>query len=182
MGLISVNLLPAEFILEQVKKQKFYKIQYIGISVLLLVFFLSSLTISLRVLQSQKNGQIQQQFTELTQRVGTVKAKEDTIVGLKARLATISQYSDKPSTSNILYHFIDQTLSSQVAIDSFAISPNGEISLVLVLGDVGVLDNLIQTLSNKPPDNIHIDQMSVDNIGRSGDNSYRLSLRLKSSQ
>ena len=54
METISINLLPKEFTAEEIKQGKFYKIQAVGISVILLMVFLSVLTISLRIFQSSK--------------------------------------------------------------------------------------------------------------------------------
>ena len=181
MSLISVNLLPSEFILEQVKKQKFYKVQYLGISVLLLTFFLASLTISLRVLQSQKSNQIQKRLSDVQQKISTTATKEDQLIALKDRVTTISQYVGKPSKDSELYSFIEQNLSSEVEINTMSIDRSGDILLSVGISDIGIIDRLISTLSDKQPSGVRVKQISVENLGRSRDNSFRLSLRLKTS-
>ena len=50
---IAINLLPIEFTEQEVKRAKFIKIQTIGVFVILLMVFLSSLSVALVILQSQ---------------------------------------------------------------------------------------------------------------------------------
>ena len=61
MSQIAINLLPYEFREQEIKRTKFYKLQSIGIGIIMLMVFLSSLTVALRVLQSQNISQIQKQ-------------------------------------------------------------------------------------------------------------------------
>ncbi len=54
---IEINLLPLECRVEENKKARFYKIQAIGVVIILLLIFLSSITVALGVLQSQNLSQ-----------------------------------------------------------------------------------------------------------------------------
>src|SRR5437588_594087 len=97
MERISINLLPVEFTQEQVKNAKFYKIQARGIVIILIMIFLASLTIALRILQSHNIQQVQAQVDETSQKVSNLKDKEVALAVLKNRLATIGQYLGVPS-------------------------------------------------------------------------------------
>ena len=53
MAKVTINLLPLEFREQDLNNAKFYKVQIIGVAVVLLIIFLSSLTVALRILQSK---------------------------------------------------------------------------------------------------------------------------------
>ena len=59
MGKLSINLLPVEFTAEEVKRAKFYKIQTLGVGIILFMIFLASITVSLRILQSHNINLVQ---------------------------------------------------------------------------------------------------------------------------
>ena len=66
---ISINLLPPEFLAEDIKRIKFVKIQTIGIGIVLVMIFLASLTVSLRILQSYNIAQIQNKLGQIEEKV-----------------------------------------------------------------------------------------------------------------
>ncbi|MDP3758371.1 MAG: hypothetical protein Q8Q86_01500, partial [Candidatus Daviesbacteria bacterium] len=66
---ISINLLPLEIIELEIKKTKFYKIQFVGIAVILSLVFLASLTVALRILQSRNISEVQAKLSQIEQKV-----------------------------------------------------------------------------------------------------------------
>lgn len=179
MTFISINLLPEEVILEQTKKIKFVKIQVISIVLLLLTFFLASLTIALRVLQTQRITQVQGKLTEVEGKISGYKGLEDNIVLLKNRVASISQYLGVPSRSSQIYDFIEQNIPPQVSINSLTIDKEGNSYLALILSDTSTMDSIISGLFEASNDKIKIEQVDVGGISRGRDGIYRLTLKLK---
>lgn len=179
MSLISINLLPEEFIVEQTKKLKFVKIQSISIAILLLTFFLASLTIALRVLQSQRINQVQGKLTEIESQISGYKTVEDNVVLLKKRIGSINQYLGVSSKGALIYEFVEKNIPSRIIINSLTIDKSGDVFLTLVLPDSISLDAIVNGLLEAQTEKVKIKEISLDGLSRGRDGTYRLSLKLK---
>ena len=182
MSLLTINLLPEEFITDQIKKAKFYRVQSFSIVCLLLVFFLSSLIVSLRILQSQRIKQIKGKISDIEQRIGGEGVKEGSLVTLKNRLTTINQYLGQPSQQSAVYQFLDKTIPPQVVINSLSVDKTGDVSLSLSIPDLVSLDGLISSLTNKEKEGNKISEVTIDTLSRSRDQIYKLTLKLKTTK
>lgn len=179
MATISINLLPAEFTAEQVKKAKFYKVQAVGVAAILLMVFLSSLTVALRILQSHNISEAQATLSEKEQQVSDLKGRQASLFLLKNRLTTVSKYLGVPSKQASVYKFIDDLLPPTVGINSLTVDKSGEILILAVVSDVITLDNFINTLISNEGDQSKVSQISLDNLNRGRDGIYRVSLKIK---
>ena len=179
MSLININLLPSEFILEEIKKARFSKIQSVGIAILLLVFFLSSLIVSLRILQSQKVKQVENEISGIEQRISSAKTKEDSLVSLKDRLSVIDKYSSTQSKQAMMYSFIEEIIPSGLTVSSLTIDQFGSVYLSLNIPDAEFIDTLINALTDPGQNNNKIKEVSIENLNRGRDGVYRIALRLK---
>lgn len=177
---ISVNLLPPEFLSEEIKRAKFFKIQKLGIGVILLMVFLSSLTMALRILQSQNISRIQGRISRVEEKVLNLKDKQASLVLIKNRLTTINQYLGKESKQADVYSFLDNILPASISITSMSIDKLGNVVMVATVGDTDTLDNIITTLSSKETNEGKIKSVSIESLNRGRDNLYRLSLKLES--
>lgn len=179
MAKISINLLPLEFKIEENKRTKFYKIQSIGIAIILLMIFLSSLTVALRILQSQKISQIQKSLSQTEQKISGFKETQASLLLLKNRLTTINQYLGVPSKQSQLYKLITDLLPSSVNINSISINKSGEISAVALTDNEEVLDQLIADLTSTKKNENKISSISIENLSRGRDGTYRFSFKIK---
>lgn len=177
---IIVNLLPAEFLAEEGKKAKFFKVQQIGVGIVLLMIFLSSLTVVLRVLQSQNISQIQTRISRAEEEVSELKDKQATLLLLKNRLTTISKFLGKGSKQIEVYALLDKLLTDKVSVSSMSVDSAGNVALVATIADTNTLDNMISTLTNKEANQGKIGAVSIESLNRGRDNLYRLSLKLES--
>ena len=181
MSLISINLLPSEFISEQAKKGKFYKVQSLGIAALLLMFFLSSLTVSLRILQGQRIKQVEDQLNGVLQKINGAKTKQDFLVNLKSRLTVIDQYSSTKSKQASLYSFIEKTVPKDLTINSLSIDRSGNVYLSLVAPDVEIMDKVMNSFVDSRQSGGIIKQVAIESLNRSRDGVYRFTVKLKTS-
>ena len=177
---ITVNLLPPEFLTDELKRAKFFKIQKVGIGVILLMIFLSSLTVALRILQSQSISRIQDRITTVEQKVLNLKDKQASLVLIKNRLTTINQYLGKESKQAEIYSFLENILPASISITSMSIDKLGNVVMVATIGDTETLDNIITTLTNKETNEGKIRSVSIESLNRGRDSLYRLSLKLES--
>lgn len=179
MAKIAIDLLPIEFRAQDLKRAKFYKIQTIGVGVILLMIFLSSLTIALRILQSQQDGQIQSQLNQSEGKISNLKKTQASLELLKNRLTTINQYLGNPPKQAEMYKFIDKQLPKSVSVSSIAIDKTGEVSVIAIASDGKSLDNLTTNLLSKETNEDKIKEVSFETINRGRDGIYRLTFKVK---
>lgn len=177
---IAINLLPLEFREQDLKNAKFYKVQVVGVATILLMIFLASLTVALRILQSQNISQIQNKKNLAEQKISDLKNTQASLFVLKNRLTTINQYLDTPSSQAQIYKIITKLMPSSVSLNSLSISNSSEVLILVTAPDGDSLDNLIANLTDQASNEGKISQVSIENINRGRDSIYRLSLKIKS--
>ncbi len=181
MANIAINLLPIEFTESEVKRAKFYKVQAVGIAVILAMVFLSSLSVALRILQSQNIKGVQNQVSASEQKIQKLKEKQVSLLILKNRLTTIDKYLDIPSKQTENFKLLDKLIPASVSISSVSVDKSGSINILGLVPDSVTLGNLIDNLTDKEKNNNLIKQVSLDTISRGRDGFYRISLTIKSS-
>ena len=179
MAKITINLLPLEFREQDLKNAKFYKIQFAGVITILIMIFLASLTVALRILQSQSISQIQNQLSQSEQRISSLKSTQAYLFLIKGRLTTINQYLGSPSLQSQNYKIINKLLPPSVSVSSMSIDRGGEISISAYAPDGNSVDSLITNLVSKEINEDKITKVSLENINRGKDGIYRLSLRIR---
>lgn len=180
MAKISINLLPPEILAEQIKGSKFYKVQLIGITVILMMVFLSSLTVALRILQNKNVVMAQAEMDAVSQQVSKLKSTEASLYILKNRLAVISKYLGVSSKQSSMYTLIDKLIPSSTVLNAVNVDKDGGVVLLLSVPDSASLDTLVTNLSQKDSNEDKIDQVSIDSLSRGRDGIYRISLKIKS--
>lgn len=178
---IAINLLPIEFTQAEVKRSKFIKIQTLGIGVILLMVFLSSLSVALRILQSQSIKNIQTQVSATEQKISDLKDRQTSLLLIKNRLTVINQYLGNSSKQTAMFILLDKLLSPSILINSTAVGRSGEVSILALVPDSLTLDNMISNLTDKTQNEGQISQVSIDSISRGKDGVYRVSLNIKPS-
>ncbi len=176
---IAINLLPIEFTQAEVKRARFIKIQTIGVLVILVMVFLSSLSVALRILQSQSIKGIQTQVSASEQKISDLKDKQVSLLLIKNRLAVINQYLGNSSKQVAMLILLDKLLPPAISINSTIIDKSGEISILALIPDSLMLDNMINNLTDKTQNEGRIREISLDSISRGKDGVYRVSLKIK---
>ncbi len=176
---IAINLLPIEFTQAEVKRSKFLKVQTIGVAVILLMVFLSSLSVALRILQSQSIKNVQTQVSASEQKISGLKDRQVSLLLIKNRLSVINQYLGNSSKQTTMFILLDKLLPPGVSISSTTIDKSGQISLLTLIPNSLTLDTMINNLTDKTQNQGQISQVSIDSISRGKDGVYRVSLKIK---
>lgn len=179
MAKISINLLPPEITTQELKKANFYKIQFAGIVVILVMVFLASLTAALRILQSRNITEVQAKLDQTKQRIVDLKGTQASLTVLKSRLTVINQYLGISSKQTSLYRLVDRLIPSSVAVNVVTIDKSGEAVLVAVVPDSLSMDNLIHNLTTKEKNDGKISQVSIESLNRGRDGLYRISFKIR---
>lgn len=176
---ISINLLPPEILKNEVKSQSFYKIQFIGIALILMMVFLASLSVALGVLQSNNITAAQEELTRTEQQVTDLKGVEDSLLLLKNRLVVINQYMGVSSESSAMYKLLEVLMPPSVIVNGITINKTGEIIIVATLPDYLSLDELINNFTQKDNNEGKVAKFSIENLSRGRDGFYRISFKIK---
>lgn len=176
---ISINLLPIEFKQEEIKRTKFYKVQTVGVAIILLMTFLASLTVALRILQSQKIFQIKSRLAQAEEKISNLKTVQASLILLKNRLTAIDQYLGTPSKQSQIYQLVTELLPVNAAVSSISVDAAGEVIILVTIPDSSALDNLVNSLISRDKNQDKISQISLENINRGRDGIYRLNLKIK---
>ena len=176
---LSINLLPIEFTQAEFKRAKFYKVQAIGVSVILSMVFLSSLSVALRILQSQNIKGVQSQVSASEQKVSDRKDIQASLLLLKNRLAVINQYLNSSSKQTQMYQLLDKLIPQSVLINSISFDKVAEVTILAQVPDSQTLDLLVDNLTNESSNDKRINQVSIDTISRGRDGAYRISMKIK---
>lgn len=179
MAKLSINLLPEEFRIEELKRLKFSKVQTIGIIVIMVMVLTSALTVGLRFLQSQSLTRLQARLAQDEEKVSSLKTTQGSLILLKDRLSTISKYLETPSEGVYLYSLINKLLPSTININSVSIGKDGEILLLAVTQDSEGLEEFFTNLISEDTNEKKISEVGVDNLSRGRDGLYRLNFTIK---
>lgn len=168
---ISINLLPPEITAVQLKKAKFYKVQAIGVAIILTTVFLTSLTLALRIFQSRNIVLYQTKLARAQQKILDLKDTQASLFLLKNRLATINQYLGVSSEQSSMYQLLDKLIPTSIVINAVTVNKSGEAVLLALAPDAVSLDVLMSNLT--------FSQVSVESLNRGRDGIYRVSLKIK---
>ena len=180
MAKISINLLPVEFKIEQLKKAKFYKIQTFGVITFMFVVFLSSLTIALRILQSSKISQIRTKVSASEQKITDLKNVQAALLLLKNRITVIDQYLGNPSKQVQMYKYMVDSLPSFIVLNSITVDKEGSVTLVAVSSDISSVDSWISSLTTKEKNQGQISKVSLESLNKGRDGVYRMNIKIQS--
>ncbi len=179
MANILINLLPIEFRQEEIKRTKFNKVQAFGVAIILLMTFLASLTVALRILQSQRIFHTKSRLSQAEEKISSLKTVQASLLLLKNRLTTIDQYLGTPSQQTQMYQLISELLPANAAASSIAVSKGGEAIIIVTVPDSSSLEVLISSLISRDTNQDKISQVALENINRGKDGIYSLSLKIK---
>lgn len=182
MAKITINLLPGEFLLERLKDAKFAKIQAIGVGMILLVVFLSSMTVALRVLQSQRIKQAEDELNTAKQNVASLQDRQVFLVALKDRLTSIQEHLGVLSPQAELFIFMSGIIPESVSISGFNIDQAGNVSFSAVFPDISMLEQVVADLTNRDKNQNKVKEVSIENLNRGRDGLFRASFKIKSNE
>ncbi|MBI2020286.1 hypothetical protein HYS94_02590 [Candidatus Daviesbacteria bacterium] len=177
--MININLLPQEFTFERSKKVRFFKIQALGVAILLFFIFLSSLTVALRILQSRNIDLVRTKLSAVEQRITSEIDKQGSVLLVKDRLNTINQFLGVSSEQASIYKLITSLIPAGVLVSNMSIDKNSDVTLQITVPDANSLDNLISSLLNTEKNEGKITKIDVENLSRAQGGIYRVGLKVK---
>lgn len=176
---ISINLLPPEATISQNKASRTRKVKILSIVFLMLMFFLASTLVTLRILQTQAISKLQVQAETSEGKISDLRDKESTLVLLKNRLDLIAQYRALPSKQKNVFDAVSDRLPSSVSLSAISLDTGGNLSISTSVPNSDALTRLLEELTTEESFE-KIANISVEALSRGRDGTYRISLKLAS--
>jgi len=176
MGL-NINLLPAEFRVDQKSQKKFQIVQKISIAILLVLVFLASGATAFRIFQSQDITKIEDQAKQGEQRVVAKKTSEATLVVLKNRLTLINQIQKSSSNNTLVYQRISGLIPPDVTTSSLSVDRSGNMLLSIIAPNTQSLEGMLNNLTSKEAFDA-ISSIELQSLSRGRDGVFRSSLKI----
>lgn len=182
MTKISINLLPAEMLVEKTKNTNFYKIQFLGVSVILVLIFLTSLTLALQILQNRNITTAQAKLKDSEERASGLVDTQTSLFILKNRLNVIGQYLGISSKQSSIYALLNKLIPSQATINAISVDKSGSAIILALLSDRENLELLLNNLADKEKNEDKFSEVGIDSLNRGKDGIFRISLKIKPKQ
>ena len=141
------------------------------------MFFLASLVLTLRFLQSRNLNQINTEFIEQENKISNFREKESTLVLLKDRLTIINKLTANPSKQKVIYDAILGKVPSDISISSVILDTSGNLTISASAGSASSLSNFFTALSSKEAFKT-ISAVNVESLSRGRDGVYRVIVRV----
>ncbi|MBI2334600.1 hypothetical protein HYU96_02250 [Candidatus Daviesbacteria bacterium] len=177
MAKISINLLPQEYLSNEIKQAKFHKVQLLSSAAIVLVAFLATIAVGIRYLQSQNIRAVEAKIVEGEEKVIELAGRQTSLFLIKNRLSTINQYLGITSKQVSTYALLERLLPSRIGISALTVDRSGDAQLVAVVPDILTLDDLISDLTSDSSGKIS--RVSVESLNRGREDTYRISLKIQ---
>ncbi len=173
----SINLLPSEYAVSEKQQQKFARVQTLSVTFIMILFLVTSVLVALRIIQSKDILDQEDRIKQLEAQIGQSKDKEAALFVLKNRLTSISKIVKSPSKQLVNYQYAEQKLPQEITITSVSADRGGSLALAMLVPDVNSLETAIGVLTD-PSAFEKFKQVDVENLARSQDGIYKVSLRI----
>jgi hypothetical protein len=179
MDKVNINLLPTEVSLEQQKQAKFSKVQTISIGILLFFILLASVSVAIRIFQSQTLNKLDDEVKSLEATVEESRAKEESLVILKNRITAISQLISGSHAPTEMFNLVYGQIPVNVSITGITVDRIGNVFLSLVIPDSNSLEEMINVFSTKEAFE-SIKKIDLENLSTGSDGQFRLNMKVYS--
>lgn len=178
MDKISINLLPVEVILRQKQNLKVVLVNRLSVSVLLVLAFLTSALLALRISQASQLKKVSSGLALATERVDSLKEREAYAVALKARLDSIRSLSTD-SKKATLFNLLISLAPANVSVSNLAVDKTGVLTVSLSAPSADALEVLIASLNNKEKNAGLVSSAELTSLSKGKDGNLRVELKIK---
>lgn len=178
MGKISINLLPGEIALLEKDKKKRSTLIKIGTSIVVGMIVLTSLVLSIRIIQNRTVDQATLDFKNSQNKVLALKDREAVVSVLKTRLTNIKNLTQQTSKQAQSYNLITALVPQSMDILTLTLSKTGTIELSTETNDVEVMSQFFNTLVDPQSTQGKISSVKIDSLSKAANSLYRMDLTI----
>lgn len=174
---MKINLLPAETLSVGRQNAKILLANRISLWLFVALVFLTSITLSVRILQNLKLQNLTGQVAQAQTRVLSSQDKEGYAVVLAERLKTI-QSLQGDSKKIILFNLIAGLAGSNIAINSFSVDRVGNIDVSATAINLADLNNFFNGLNDKKQTSDLVSRVDLSSLSLGRGGGYRFSIKV----
>ena len=174
---LTINLLPAQFRVDQKAQKKFQIIQKSSIAVLMLFIFLASGATAFRILKVQDISRLEDQVKQEEEKVLSKKTGETVLVVLKNRLSLINQIEKSGANKTLIYQQISGLIPADVQISTLTVDRSGNMAIAIIAPGTQSLERMLSSLTSKEAFKL-ISKVELESLSRGREGIFRSNLKI----
>lgn len=178
MDKISINLLPKEVLLQRKQSSKFATINTISVAILIILVFLSSATLAMRISQNFQLNEVKNNLTLAEQDVAVFQTKEAQLAFLKKRLEVINNLTNGDVKVKAIFNLILAIIPKDINVSEINVDKSGKMVIMISTTSLSSIETLISDLSSQEKNANLVKEINLDTLSKDKDGVYRLSLNI----
>lgn len=174
----SINLLPSEIILQRKQSDKVSLVSKLSIGGMILLVFLTSATLALRVSQNMAVKQANANLAYAEGKVSSLKGKEGQVVLLKQRLEDIQSFAGGDAKKKAIFNLLISLTPSGIQISELSLDNKGVVIVNLESDSLNSINNFLTDLVSPEKNLDLISKIDLDNLALGKNRRYFLSLKI----
>lgn len=162
----SVNLLPPEIKIDEVRKRKKVLITKLSIIMLVVMVILTSGVLAINLTKEAKLKAIKQKLEDTQVKINALKKQENLAVVLKSRLNTISSITDSETLPVQSYNLLTSLVPKQVNLLELKADKDGKISLSAQTNDLTALKELFDNLTDPKKNEGRFSNIKIESLSK----------------
>ena len=177
MEKVAINLLPQEFSQKQSELKKLRSIQAASALIILLMIFLASVTLALRIIQLREFQRVEVKAKEAESEVSELKDTEASLTILKNRVDIIRQIKNFPSKTATLFDEALKLIPAEILVSSSSVDRNGIILLSTISPSSGSLGKLLGNILGTEKSEL-FKKVEIESLSSGRDGVYRANFKI----
>ncbi|MBI4037369.1 hypothetical protein HY385_03020 [Candidatus Daviesbacteria bacterium] len=174
----AINLLPKDVIARNKYGVKLPLVTRISIGLLIALVFFASAALALKIVQNIQLKGARNNLALAESKVGALKNKEESVVALKQRLASIKNLSSLDAKRKAIFNLVVYLTPSDIRISDVTVDRNGNMTVLLTSPTLASVETLVSNLGNKEKNAGFISKVDLDNLTLGSGSTYQLSLKI----
>ena len=173
-----VNLLPIEILLQRKQSSKLVLINRFSIVSLVALVFLASAALGLRISQNMALESAKQNFVMASEKVDSLREKEEDILVLKQRLGVIKTLFEADTKITGIFNLVIFLTPQDMRIANTTVDKNGNMIISLVATNLASVETLISNLGDKERNSDLISSVNLQGLSLNNGTDYRFTLNI----
>lgn len=178
MSKISINLLPAEILIKRQQSAKLTVINKISVSLLLLLIFFASATFALRLSQSLKLKDLNQNLVFAKDKVTSLESRESKVQIIKSRLSSIDKLSSGDSKLKDLFNLVILSVPQGIEVLDLSVTKLGAVTITLQTAKLELIESFFTNINSIDKNQVLVSKIDLDGFSLGKDLVYRVALKI----
>lgn len=175
---MSINLLPQEILAERRQGSKLSILNKLSIGLLVLMVFLSSSTVALKLSQNKQLQTTQDNLVHAQTAANSLQPRAVQVASLKQRLGTVQSLEGKDAKIKAIFNLIAALTPADIRVADLNVDANGQMTMAATTQSLSSFGTLIAALKDKGKTSGLIAKVELDGLSIGRDSTYRFGLKI----